>query len=49
MNVTFEGMKPQPLTYNTAEGATQFIFEDKTYFYVSDRGAARMEVQNFRE
>lgn len=49
VNVTFEGMKPQPLTYNTAEGTTQFLFEDKTYFYVSDRDAARMEVQNFRE
>ena len=49
VNVTFEGMKPQPLTYNTSEGTTQFIFEDKTYFYVSDRDAARMEVQNFRE
>lgn len=49
VNVTFEGMKPQPLTYNTAEGTTQFFFEDKTYFYVTDRGAARWEVQNFRE
>jgi hypothetical protein len=49
VNVTFEGMKPQPLTYNTAEGATQFMFEGKTYFYISDRDMARMEVGNFRE
>ena len=49
VSVTFEGMKPQPLTYNTAEGATQFMFEGKTYFYISNRDAARMEVQNFRE
>jgi hypothetical protein len=48
-NVTFEGMKPQPVTFTTAEGTTQFIFEDKTYFYVSNRDAARMEVRNFRE
>lgn len=48
-SVTFEGMKPQPVTFSTSEGATQFMFEDKTYFYVSDRDAAKMEVQNFRE
>ena len=47
--MTFEGMKPQPVRFNTSEGATQFIFEDKTYFYVSDRESARLEVQNFRE
>ena len=47
--MTFEGMKPQPVRFNTSEGTTQFVFEDKTYFYVSDRAAARMEVQNFRE
>jgi hypothetical protein len=48
-SVTFEGMKPQPVRFSTSEGSTQFIFEGKTYFYVSDPGAARMEVQNFRE
>lgn len=48
-NATFEGMKPQPVTFTTAEGTTEFIFEGKTYFYVSDPGAARMEVRNFRE
>lgn len=48
-SVTFEGMKPQPVTFNTSEGNTQFIFEGKTYFYVSDRGAAEMEVKHFKE
>lgn len=48
-SVTFEGMKPQPVTFNTSEGDTQFIFEGKTYFYVSNRDAAKWEVQNFRE
>ena len=48
-SVTFEGMKPQPMRFSTSEGSTQFIFEGKTYFYVSDRRAAKMEVQNFRE
>ena len=48
-SVIFEGMKPQSVRSSTSEGTTQFVFEDKTYFYVSDRAAARMEVQNFRE
>jgi hypothetical protein len=48
-SVTFEGMKPQQVRFSTSEGDTQFIFEGKTYFYVSDRGAAEMEVRNFRE
>jgi len=47
-SVIFEGMKPQPVRFSTTEGTTQFIFEGKTYFYVSDRGAAEMEVRNFR-
>lgn len=47
--VTFEGMKPQQLTFNTSEGNTQFIYEGKAYFYVSDSGAAEMEVKHFRE
>ena len=48
-SVIFEGMKPQSVRPSTSEGTTQFVFEDKTYFYVSNRDAARMEVQNFRE
>ena len=48
-SVIFEGMKPQSVRPSTSEGTTQFVFEDKTYFYVSNRNAARMEVQNFRE
>lgn len=47
--MTFEGMKAQPATFSTSEGNTQFVFEDKTYFYVSDPAAAAMEVRNFRE
>lgn len=47
-SVIFEGMKPQQVRFSTSEGTTQFIFEGKTYFYVSDRGAAEMEVKSFR-
>ncbi|MCB1826572.1 MAG: hypothetical protein KDJ54_19135 [Candidatus Competibacteraceae bacterium] len=49
VSVIFEGMKPQQTTYNTSEDTTQFVFEDKTYFYISDRRAAKMEVRNFRK
>ena len=47
-SVIFEGMKPQSVRPSTSEGTTQFISEGKTYFYVSDRDAPRLEV-NFRE
>lgn len=46
--VTFEGMKPQQLMFNTSEGNTQFIYEGKPYFYVSDPDAAAMEVKHFK-
>lgn len=46
--VTFEGMKPQSMRFNTSEGNTQFIYEGKTYFYISDPGAAEMEVKHFQ-
>jgi hypothetical protein len=45
----FDGMTPQDATYSTSEGETNFLFEDKTYFYISNKDAARMEVQNFRD
>jgi hypothetical protein len=48
VGVTFEGMKEKQTSYRTSEGSTQFVFEGKTYFYVSDPGAAEMEVKNFR-
>lgn len=48
-NATFEGMKPQQVTFSTSEGNTQFIFEGKTYFYTSDPGAAEMEVKHFKD
>ena len=44
----FDGMNPQQATYSTSEGETDFFFEDKTYFYISNENAARMEVENFR-
>ena len=48
VGLQFEGMTPQVATFSTYEGETNFIFEDKTYFYWSDKGAAKMELQNFK-
>ena len=45
----FEGMTPQHARYSSSEGETDFFFEDKTYFYISNKDAARMEVQHFRD
>ena len=47
-SVIFEGMKPQPMRFSTSEGTTQFIFEGKTYYYVSNQGMAEWEIKNFR-
>lgn len=45
----FEGMNPQDATYSSSEGETDIFYEGKTYFYISDKGAARMEVEHFRD
>ncbi len=42
-------MKPLPATFNTSEGVTQFIFGGKTYYYLSDPGAAEMEVKHLQD
>lgn len=45
---TFAGMVPKDITVSTAEGVTRFPFEDKVYFYVSDRGKAASELKTLR-
>ena len=45
----FDGMTPQHASYSTSEGETDFFFEDKTYFYISNKDAARMEVEHFSD
>ena len=46
--VILESMKPLPATFNTSEGTMQFVFGGKTYYYLSDPGAAEMEVEHFQ-
>jgi hypothetical protein len=47
-SATFAGMKPFDVDVTTAEGMTQFIFEGRPYFWVSDRRAAELELQSLR-
>ncbi|HOW76363.1 MAG TPA: hypothetical protein P5102_06430 [Candidatus Competibacteraceae bacterium] len=49
VGVEFEGMKTQQTTFSTSEGSTQFMYEGKPYFYVSDPGAAEWEVKHFHD
>jgi len=44
-SATFEGMYPQDVSYTTTEGITRFTFEDRPYFYVSDRNLATQEIK----
>jgi hypothetical protein len=47
-SATFAGMEPSDVDVTTTEGMTQFIFEGKPYFWVSDRRAAELELQSLR-
>ena len=49
VELRFEGMVPQEARYSTSEGETNFRFEDKTYFYISNKDMARREVRSFRD
>ena len=48
VTVRMEGMHDQETRYSTSEGETSLRFSDKTYFYISNKDAARPEVGNFR-
>ncbi len=48
VGLQFEGMVPQEARYSASEGETNWVFEGKTYYYFSDKGRARSEVQNLR-
>jgi hypothetical protein len=47
-SATFAGMKPFDVDVTTTEGMTQFVFEGKPYFWVSDRRAAELELRSLR-
>jgi hypothetical protein len=48
VGLQFEGMVPKEARYSTSEGETNWVFEGKTYYYFSDKGRARSEVQRLR-
>jgi hypothetical protein len=41
-------MVPKDITFSTAEGVTRFPFEDKVYFFASDRAKAAAELMTLR-
>jgi hypothetical protein len=45
----FEGMAARTVRYSDSEGEVDFVFEDKTYYYFSDKGRARMEVEHLHD
>ena len=45
---TFAGMNPQAITFSTADGVTRFTFEDKVYFFASDRNVAAAQLKTLR-
>jgi hypothetical protein len=45
VGLQFEGMVPKEARYASSEGETNWVFEGKTYYYFSDKGRARSEVQ----
>jgi hypothetical protein len=48
VELLFEGMVPKIVRYASSEGETNFVFEGKTYYYFSDKGRARYEVEHFQ-
>jgi len=48
VDLHFEGMLPKSVRYTTSEGETNFVFEDKTYYYFSDKERARYAVEHFQ-
>ena len=46
VGLQFEGMVPKEARYSNSEGETNFVFENKTYFYFTDKDRARMELKS---
>ncbi len=48
VGVEREGMNTVQATFSTSEGETDIVVGDMTYFYISDKNAAAMELKNFK-
>ena len=44
-----KGMQDRSTRYSTSEGETNFRLDRNTYFYISNKDAARLEVEHFRD
>ena len=49
VGLQFEGMVPKESRYASAEGEINWVFEDKTYFYIANQDMARMELRDLRD
>ncbi len=47
VSVHVESMETRQTRVSVSEGETNFILDGKTYFYISNKDAARREVENF--
>ncbi len=48
VTVRVKGLADREARYSTSEGETNFRMDNKTYFFISDKDAARLDVEHFR-
>jgi opacity protein-like surface antigen len=49
VTVRVKGLADREARYSSSEGETNFRMDSKTYFFISNKDAARREVENFRD
>ena len=49
VGLQFEGMVPQEARYASSEGETNWAYQDKTYFYISNKERAQFDLRDLRD
>ena len=49
VGLQFEGMVPQETRYASSEGETNWAYQDKTYFYISNKERAQFDLRDLRD
>ncbi len=49
VSIHMEGMNPQEEWYSVSDGETNFMYSDKTYFYISNQDAASRELGTYAD
>ncbi len=49
VGLQFEGMVPKESRYASAEGEINWVFEDKTYFYIANKEMGQFELRDLRD